>query len=445
MESLIARGAQAIWTGFDVTVLNATATLCETANRARIPVFSNNSGHVRDGTLFDLGANYREVGHAVGALAASILDGRKPDSVLITNFMPQRVMLNKRVLKNLRDPWRFPDDMIARAELIFGPEGQVEKDLSGQPTPNDIRRPLTRQWRIQEISYLESVMVEDAMQGFRQGLKEAGLAQGPDFTLHTLCAQGDMASLGTVFDSASSAATDLYVVYGTPTLQTAIRKVRDKPVVFTVVADPFLAGAGKTDAEHLSNVTGVYTQGPYREMAELLRDNFPQIKRVGTLFCPSEANSVANKEFFLKEATRTGLIVEVVPVNAPAELADAAQALCGRRIDAVVQVIDNLSAAGFPAIARAASVARIPVFACQGAAARQGAVLALARDYYDAGRETALKASQVMRGESPARIPFSPPTKVKKLVNLQSAAGVRLNLPEAVLRDAERVATPATR
>ena len=29
-DSLVARGAQALWTGIDVTVMNATAALCET-------------------------------------------------------------------------------------------------------------------------------------------------------------------------------------------------------------------------------------------------------------------------------------------------------------------------------------------------------------------------------------------------------------------------------
>ena len=116
-ESLVAHGVQAFWTGTDVTVLNATAALCDTAMKARIPVFSNTSGHVHEGTLFDLGANYLEVGHRIGGLAASILDGQDPATVVIGNFMPERVMLNKQVLKKMRDPWRFPDDLIARAAL----------------------------------------------------------------------------------------------------------------------------------------------------------------------------------------------------------------------------------------------------------------------------------------------------------------------------------------
>jgi ABC-type uncharacterized transport system substrate-binding protein len=249
--------------------------------------------------------------------------------------------------------------------------------------------------------------------------------------------------LGSLFHSAKTAGADLCVVYGTPTLQVAIRQVTDIPIVFTVVADPLLAGAGKSDHDHLPNFTGVYTLGPYREMAEVLRTHFPQIKRVGTLFCPAEANSVANKDLFVREASRRGLTVETVPVNSPSELPDAAMALCSRQLDAVVQVVDNLSAAGFPAIAHAAEQARLPVFACQGAAAKQGAAVVLARDYVYVGRETALKVARVMRGENPARIPFSPPSTTQKLVNLKQAQASGLSIPEALLREAKQVTSPS--
>ncbi len=296
---------------------------------------------------------------------------------------------------------------------------------------------LGRPWRIREVSYIESVIVEEAMRGLRDGLEESGLRPGQDFTLDTLSAQGDMASLGSLFDSARTAGTDLYVVYSTPALQAALRKSLEAPLVFTVVANPFVAGAGETDEDHLPNVTGVYTLGPYREMAELLEAHFPKIKRVGTLFCPAEANSVANKEAFVREAELRGMTVETLPVNTASELSDAALALSGRRLDAFVQVIDNLTTAGFPAIARVAAQARIPVFACQSAAVRQGAVLALSRDYYDAGRETAHKAARVMRGEDPAAIPFSPPSTVKKYVNLKSARECGLDLPAILLEGAE--------
>jgi len=134
-----------------------------------------------------------------------------------------------------------------------------------------------------------------------------------------------------------------------------------------------------------------------------------------------------------------------VAVNLASELPDAATALCGRKLEAIVQVIDNLTAAGFPAIARAAARAHLPIFACQGAAVKQGAVLALTRDYHDAGRATALKAVRILRGESPARIPFSPPTITQKLVSLSNARESGLMLPEALLRDAKPVGEAPSR
>ena len=195
------------------------------------------------------------------------------------------------------------------------------------PAPED--GSLSRRWRIQEVSYIESLMVEEAMRGLRDGLQEAGLTAGPDYALRTLSAQGDMAALGSLFDSAQTTGTDLYVVYSTPALQAALKKDLPVPLLFTVVANPFVAGAGTSDEDHLPNVTGVYTLGPYREMAELLKTHFPKIKRVGTLFCPAETNSVTNKEVWVTEAERHGISVETLPVNTATELSDAALALTG--------------------------------------------------------------------------------------------------------------------
>ena len=131
--------------------------------------------------------------------------------------------------------------------------------------------------------------------------------------------------------------------------------------------------------------------------------------------------------------------MEAVAANTASDLPDAAMALCGRHLDAVVQVADNLSIGGFPTIARAAAQARLPVFACVGDAARHGASVVFARDYYDAGHDTAFKVAQVVRGESPAQIPFVKLTKVQKLVNLKNAQACRLAIPEALLRESKQV------
>ncbi|MCX6926931.1 MAG: ABC transporter substrate-binding protein, partial [Verrucomicrobia bacterium] len=423
-QSLVARSVEAVYLPGDNTAYQAFDGLASQLANGRVPLVIDSPEFVSRGALAVVGVGYYQSGFAAAEPLARVLAGEKPAAIPLRNVTDKKVSFNQDVARKLG---------------ITFPPAVLAMQTAERPPAAAAHQPLSHRWQIGEISYLESVMVEEAMHGFRAGLKEAGLNEGTDFTLRSLCAQGDMATLGSLFDSAKTAGADLYLVYGTPTLQTAIRLVHGTPVVFTVVADPFVAGAGKSDQDHLPNIAGVYTLGPYREMAELLQKHFPQIKRVGTIFCPAEANSVANKELFVREANRCGLAVETVPANSPSELPDAAMALCGRRLDAVVQVIDNLSTAGFPSIAHAAAQARLPVFACQGTAARQGAAVALARDYVDAGRETALQAARIMRGESPARIPFSPPSKTQKLVNLKQAEQSHLTIPEALLREAKQV------
>ncbi len=69
--------------------------------------------------------------------------------------------------------------------------------------------------------------------------------------------------------------------------------------------------------------------------------------------------------------------------------------------------------------------------------------MVLSRDYYDAGRETALLAAKIMRGESPARLPLSPPSRTQMLVNLKKAQESRLSIPENLLREAKQVSVAA--
>ena len=66
-------------------------------------------------------------------------------------------------------------------------------------------------------------------------------------------------------------------------------------------------------------------------------------------------------------------------------------------------------------------------------------VLALARDYYDAGVEGALVVARVMRGENPASIPITNLKKAKLIVNLGQARKLGVNIPESVIRRADTV------
>ena len=136
-------------------------------------------------------------------------------------------------------------------------------------------------------------------------------------------------------DAALSDGADLLLTLSTPTLQAALRRAGDVPIVFTFVADAVAAGAGRSNEDHLPNVTGVPDGGAYEELIDIVSACLPGARRIGTLFVPAEVNSVYNKERIEKAATRHGLELVAVPVNTSAEVSDATLVAAGaeRRCD----------------------------------------------------------------------------------------------------------------
>jgi ABC-type uncharacterized transport system substrate-binding protein len=296
-----------------------------------------------------------------------------------------------------------------------------------------------RPFLIDLLEYVTVLDVEEAEVGIRAGLAEAGLVEGRDVELRIRNAQGDMPTLSTLVDAAISDGTDLIMTLSTPTLQAALRRAADVPVVFTFVADAVAAGAGKSAHDHLPNVTGVTTVSPYVELLSLARECLPGLRRVGTLFVPAEVNSVFNTDRLAELVRDAGIEFESVPVNSISEMSDAADALCGRGLDAILQVGSNLTSSGFASIGRAARRCRTPLFGVLSSDADNGAALVVARDFREAGRMAAGLAARVLRGEDPSRIPFASLEVTNLLVNPQAARELGLEIPASVLARARPV------
>jgi ABC-type uncharacterized transport system substrate-binding protein len=442
VDSLIGRGVQAIWVGGDNTVLSALDTVIAAARKARIPVFTISPGNPERGTLFDMGADFYAVGQVTGLLAAQVLRGTDPATLPVKNFWPKRLDINATAMKGLKDPWRLPPDLLAEATVVLDDKGVHQKKAAKKLTLADalgISIPLAKKWSLGLVMYVNALDAEEAEAGIMEGLREAGLAQDRDFTIKTRNAQGDMPTLNSLLDAAVTDGADMVLTLSTPTLQAALRRVRDRPVLFTYVSDPFVAGAGKTNEEHVPNVTGCYTRSDPEALLDVVRQIVPGTRVVGTLFVPAEVNSVFQKDQLVEAGRKKGCEVVTMPANTSAEVADAALALCSRHLDAITQIPGNLTTVGFTSIAQAAEKAKVPLFGMQSAQVRMGAALAVSRDYHDGGRQTGLLAARVMRGESPASIPFQPVFQNVLVVNPKAALRYGMTLPASLVKRADRV------
>ena len=311
-------------------------------------------------------------------------------------------------------------------------------DLQHRDSASPLRSAKHR-WKIYFVQYNSVVDVEDATKGVMEGFREAKLAEGRDFEVKILNAQGDMATVSALIDAAVTGGADMIVTFSTPTLQAALRRAHNIPVVFNYVASGLKAGAGKSNSDHVPNVTGVSLTPANDEALTIIKTHFPSIHRLGALYCPAETNMVIYKTGLDATVKRFGYEMIYVPAETATDVPDAAAALMSRDIDAVFQIPGNLTASAFGSISNAARKASLPVFAFQKSQAMGGAMVVVARDYHDSGRHAALLAARIIRGESPAKIPLEDFKKTRLIVNLDAARALKTTLPPSLVGSAEEV------
>lgn len=437
-SSLVARGVEVLWIGGDNTVASAADSVMAAARAGHIPVFSILTGNAEKGALFESGADFYEIGRQTGELAVRILEGADPATIPVVNSVPAKLVINRTALSGLRDPWRPTREALDRAHSVIDESGIRTKSEPQVRAASD-RAPLAKTWQLSMLAFTDSPTTEEVERGVLDGLREAGLVENRDYVLRRLNAQGDMATANSLVDVVVTRNSDLLITISTPILQASVARAGRRPIVFSLVANPILAGAGRTNEDHLPNVTGVFVVSPFDDMMSVVRQCLPEVKVIGTLYAPAEVNSVFYKDLLLEAANQAGIEVELVGVNVTSEVSDAALSLSSQNIDAVVQISDNMSSQTFVAIAEAANRFKLPVFTFNTTQAEQGAAVVVARDYYDGGRDSALIAARVMRGEDPATIPFQPIRTTRVIVNLRAAAVSGLRIPPALLERADRV------
>jgi putative tryptophan/tyrosine transport system substrate-binding protein len=126
--ALLSRRVQAIWISPDLIASHGLDLIVSKAKIARIPVFTSIPKGGGSGALFELGADYEEIGRVAGDLAADVLDGRDPKVIPVENIIPVRLQINKLALKGLHENWKISDDLLQRATLVVDDTGSHRKD-----------------------------------------------------------------------------------------------------------------------------------------------------------------------------------------------------------------------------------------------------------------------------------------------------------------------------
>jgi ABC-type uncharacterized transport system substrate-binding protein len=393
-QAILQRGAKAIIVSADNLVNTGFAAIHRVAEPAGIPIFATEPQLVEQGATGALGDSFTDWGMQSGKLVAKVLAG----------VPPKLLPLSETETHTRIDPKKLKSNT------------QQAKPL-----------------KLSIVQYSETEFSERCHEGLIDGIARSGMKEGVDYVVRTLNAQGDMSTLSSIMTTVKADQVDLLMVISTPSLQAALRQAgADTKIVFTGVGDAVKAGAGKSETDHLPNVTGITTRSPFDGMARIINETMPDCKSVGTLFTPAEINSVLYKDWFKDALASYGITLVAVPVTSSADVSQAAIELCRKDIQLVCQIVDNMTRPGFALIARKAADNGMPVYVFDSDQMRDGGTICLARDYYDAGLEAAEKAVQILRGTSPNDIPFSNTQSEKFMYNPEKIQTYGIKLSESL-------------
>jgi len=400
-SSLVSRGAQALWVGCDMTINVAVDSVVAAAKKGRVPVFTNQPPNARRGALFDLGADYREVGRVTGVIGVKILQGADPRKIPVKNVVPESLWLNSIALAGLKDRWQFPESVSARAQVLVDASGVHKKSIAEIP-----RAVENRTYQIGLAYFSPDPIGEVCRKGLFEGLQDLGFVRDKNLQARLAHAQGEMANIPMVLQTLDNLGLDLIVSFTTPVLTAAAAAVKRTPVVFTEVYDPLAAGAGKSRTDHNPNITGVGSFPPVEETIDIMRRLLPRLRSVGTLYNASEANSrkvvgVAREIF-----TERGIRLEEVTVGASSEVYQAAQALLGRDIQAIWIAGDNTAALAFESIVKVAADSRMPLIVNDQTFDERGVLASVGIGWEESCKKAASYVARVLGGEKPEAIPF---------------------------------------
>lgn len=279
------------------------------------------------------------------------------------------------------------------------------------------------------IQLVEHPALDKAYQGFVDGLKEAGYVDGENVSIDYQNAQGEQVNCVTIADKFVNDNDNLILAIATPAAQAVANKTTSIPILVTAVTDPETAKLVKSNSKPGTNVSGTSDLTPVAAQISLIKKIMPSAKKVGLMFCSSEANSIFQIDLAKKACQAEGLDFVEGSVSNANEIQQVTQSLVGK-VDAIYVPTDNMLAAGMANLVMVANQAKIPTICGEDGMVQSGGLITYGINYYELGKQTARQAVEILKnGKNPADMPIEYLEKCDLSVNEKTAAAIGVTIP----------------
>lgn len=263
-------------------------------------------------------------------------------------------------------------------------------------------------------------------------LAEAGYKDGETVKIIHETAQGDVSIASQIAKKFAGEQPDVIVPIATPSAQTVAAAARGIPIVFAAVTDPLEAKLVSNLEKPGKNITGVRDEVDFAHHLSMMLDITPKTLRIGTVYNPGEANSVATVGKIEKYLADKPQNLVTAAATKTSEVLGAARSLVGK-VDVIYITLDNTVVSAMEAVVQVGEQNKIPVFNADTDSVSRGSVAALGFEYYDVGTLAGDYVVDILKGKKAGDIAVGSPKEVRLVVNPSAAEKMGVTIPQALL------------
>jgi putative ABC transport system substrate-binding protein len=275
----------------------------------------------------------------------------------------------------------------------------------------------------------------------RQGLKEAGYAEGQNVGIELRAADGQYDRLPALAADLVRRRVDVIFTDGIPATRAAQAATTTIPIVFVVGGDPVKEGLVARLNRPEGNLTGVtaFFGELVAKRLQLLRLLVPTATIIGVLVNPSNPNV----EFRLRDvndaARLIGQQIQVVNAGTEKDFDTIFATLVQRGAGALLIGDDPLFELRSEQLIALAARHAVPACYPERYEAAGGGLMSYGPRFADAYRQVGVYVGRILQGAKPADLPVVQPTKFELVINAKTAKALGLTIPETLLATADEV------
>jgi putative ABC transport system substrate-binding protein len=278
-------------------------------------------------------------------------------------------------------------------------------------------------------------------QAFRQGLRDAGYAEGRDVVIEWRSANGDYARVSELAADLVQSKVDVIVADITLATQAAKRATSTIPIVMATVADPVGSGLVASLAHPGGNVTGlsIMLAELSAKQLQLLKEAIPRIARMAVLWNPDTPYHPKAVEDLKAAAPSLSIELKFVSARTPEQFDTAFSAVSRAHAQALYVLDAPLFFTHRMMLFKLASKARLPTMYGQRENVDEGGLMSYGANNSDQMRRAAGYVDKILKGAKPGELPVEQPTKFEFVVNLKTAKAIGITIPQSILLRADEV------